>query len=934
MGAPITEAAQPRSDGKSGEVRGRGEYFLPRSVAQLGSETDHTQLPDFLSLCPVLVLRIAGLPALVATQLRPTEYSNLVNVYFQDAEATATNALDLCAALEAYCPNLRDTKLIHALINAKRQLFNMRMPRAVDITAISHHLPAGLRERLERSVGDIARLAEHRIKILNLHSAAVEQSEKALDALAMGPCIQDVISLYAPTLYSKVLRLIEVSSAPISRKEARAIRGAVLNYILRGALKSSPQSLLGWTSVAMLTGANGADPRQLVDLGDGSINIQTRLRHAPIRHLFQAMLHNGSDLGQGALLKLNPTLTRDEQGWSWSKILYNEVPSDRVFGVNDAKVKVTNRPIIELLVDAFNPSGPGVPKRLGELVHDLQNKLSQSSRLSVNRSLGQCIAQELLVPAMDVGAQEDILLWGRKAAAMLHTDLAMEVSEILDQLDAALGALDHQPTNQRPRFYADIMQSFGQLAKVANSTTDVSLYEPLVHDDCRLKIPNISIDLNALAQPLKDLAAFVRILPIIEAVDGRPKPSAVLTSAFLKKYGRDGVCEDVKSFLRSIPRSDLIEAPPHIDIDDSEEMLRNQGADFISSLARLAQSESEIRLDPSELGDVFIRMPRCFRARSRSHCLHLQFFPPNPDGRCVVVNQIFPGNARMISRFLTGADLQAVSAIREYLTSGAQKVMPVAVPGVFGFNANLHTRLADAEFDLSPFEHDHPNVPRLTLDNLRLHFDPLTNRVVLTTGNGVRLSPQYFGLLVPQRLPHEHQLLDAVGDNSAGVVTLSRLVGEKMTPNRDGVICIPRISIGSSILGRAALVAPASAFPTPNIDDAKFFFELQTWRRKCGLPSEVYYQRLRDRNPAKVFSANGESKLSVFAKQPWKSAKPMYLDFGNPLCVRAFQQNLAKRSEPVLIAEALPTPGMAVAKVGGEAHILEIAVDLKCEGRI
>ncbi len=97
-----------------------------------------------------------------------------------------------------------------------------------------------------------------------------------------------------------------------------------------------------------------------------------------------------------------------------------------------------------------------------------------------------------------------------------------------------------------------------------------------------------------------------------------------------------------------------------------------------------------------------------------------------------MINHLYGGFAQYASRFLryfpAGDQVRVAEAVRGWFP--ADELLVQQRP-VFGFNANLHPRIADADLDLDIELDDRPG-PTIRIEDLRLRHDPATDRLRLT----------------------------------------------------------------------------------------------------------------------------------------------------------------------------------------------------------
>ena len=317
----------------------------------------------------------------------------------------------------------------------------------------------------------------------------------------------------------------------------------------------------------------------------------------------------------------------------------------------------------------------------------------------------------------------------------------------------------------------------------------------------------------------------------------------------------------------------------------------------------------------------YAALPQALRRRSRSHCINAQLLCGSNDDR-LMINAIYAGNTRIMSRFI--ADDPGHSAeTRAYLgrLAGGQYA---AIPGVFGFNVNLHLPLADLELGLPLRTGDFGDSAIVPLNELRIVYDESEARIILVNAEGEKIEPFYFGMLNPRGLPALHRMLDwmsGAADNLLSVWAGLSSFGAEGTAE---LVVQPRITMGRLVLTRSAHIAPISSMPDSRNDEYRFFVEFQEFCSRWGIPRETFFRF----HGGEVIDSGNEGKRQRAPK--WR--KPMHLDAHNPVAVRTLQRALRRHEGGVEFAEALPAPDAGRVTVNGGKHVSELTFEIGLVG--
>ena len=103
-----------------------------------------------------------------------------------------------------------------------------------------------------------------------------------------------------------------------------------------------------------------------------------------------------------------------------------------------------------------------------------------------------------------------------------------------------------------------------------------------------------------------------------------------------------------------------------------------------------------------------------------------------------MINAIYPGNTRIMSRFIAD-DPGQMAETRAYLgrLAGGEYA---AIPGVFGFNVNLHPPLANMELGLPLRNEDFSSSSIVPLSELKIIYHEREARIILVNAEGEKSS--------------------------------------------------------------------------------------------------------------------------------------------------------------------------------------------------
>ena len=99
--------------------------------------------------------------------------------------------------------------------------------------------------------------------------------------------------------------------------------------------------------------------------------------------------------------------------------------------------------------------------------------------------------------------------------------------------------------------YRRLEETFGALAEAAGSPFTIETVRPIVHEDCKVTAPSLSLPPNELGRAREDLPGLLQLLPLLR---GYGWPQFWLTARFLDEFGPAGRCDDPEAFLLAAER--------------------------------------------------------------------------------------------------------------------------------------------------------------------------------------------------------------------------------------------------------------------------------------------------------------------------------------------------------------------------------------------
>lgn len=859
---------------------------------------------------PHFVLRVGGEPVAAVQSLRSGSAAAAQDRLRDARRQVALDAEGVCAGLEATVAGTDDRMLVRRLIQLKRDLFNTRLPSPSLVGGLASCLDDELRGRvadLVRAIGSLRALENAHV---SSYEADLETEAAALRRAAALPNLRAALRASSPSLHRAICKVED--GAELRRKDRTNLYLGLSGFLTRSTLKTSPKSSL--TLVALGTWDEGGAADVALTLDDIVIRRDVRLRDSVVERAVRPVLATAALLAPHAIVIANPTIRIVDEQVEWQRIAWSEPPDSQTFGIAATTNRVRLTSGLLAIVDDLASSNRSWT--LGAYSGHLRDHFNLRSDDRIAALLDRLMSLDLLVLRDGVPAQGDPLAWARSVSASLRPPLADVVTARVDRLDAAQRAM---ATPDAPADAAEaIERALDDLAAATTAPVRAEQLRPVYHEDCIIASPAIRLRSDAIGELRPDLVDLLMLLPLLR---GFGWAGAWLTRHFVARFGVGGRCDDPVDFLAATaelmvsPGADASALPPWQtgSVPDAADAVALDAisANFADALRDHNSGSDAWTIPASLIHRFYARIPATYRRRARSHCINGQFLAGDGAGR-LVVNAVYPGNARMTSRFLEQGDV--VSAYIARLMPGR----PVAIPGVFGFNANRHPRLCDAEVAISPYPTDFADTQVFPIDACRLRHDPRRNQLVLEDANGGRLSPFYFGILNSWALPPVHRVLDWTNGGSDLPFSIGSGVFARERPSaRPPIYARPRLTLGKLVLARRMHLVAVDALPHPTLADAAFHAALREVWHAHDLPAQAFFQ-----------ASNAHQHRIEGDTRPAKTRKPMYLDTDSVWLVKAFQRALRTLRGNVSITEVLPVPGDTPVMIAGAAHTTEMTIEL------
>ncbi|WP_437648267.1 lantibiotic dehydratase [Sorangium sp. So ce362] len=838
-----------------------------------------------LQIAPWGALRVAGMPADALAGLRLRE-SPAVERELAAAELELAAArAEAAATLFDVVHRCEDEALRRAALEAKRRLFNGKAVAAGALEGARTAPPEGARAALALVGARAARCAALEERYEATFAAEwIAASERFRQALGSSRLLGGIL-LSSADHFTTAKKLAEIpGGAPLT--SAQQIREATIaRYVFRATARTTP--FAGFAGVALLD--LSASPA-------GASDAPRAPGEARWRSLPQLALARAGELVARAM-------SSDPAAHAHAR----------------ARLPLRMNPLRRFAAGAapsvvFSRAGSGELMSLGwtpavaRLVEGAEGRtLEDAARALASDDADERACRDVLEQLIEAGMLEPVSVpMGPTPAALCAA------ADALGEIGCAGAPDELRSVARRLEGYAtaDVEARARLAAELGRGRGRSSVLEDVMVDGAfgaELPVP-----CGALAAALDPVVRFVRA-SACGAAHRR------LCAAFVERFGRDGVCDDVGGFVTEI-------------LEDPRRVARIRGA---SEPIRWIDAELG-RVAAAATGDVVRLDPGLFEGLAApdapsSMALFLQIAPPCPrDGGepRVVLNGAQAGRAKYLSRYLADAAGRAPEALEAIRRRLAQEdgPLPVELSPTLGLNFQVHPRLTAWSLEL-PWEPGAPGDKVLPLRDLSLRFDAAAVELRLGSRRlGREIEPIHLGFLRDAALPDPHFLLralsprlrdDTVAERADLYNVLDRLDlarGAALAPRR------PRLTVGRVVVERARWAIPVSAVPRkePKQPYASYFRAIARLRREREIPSRGFARYVGQDAAGCGFTETN-----------------LYVDWESPFTLIGLARLLGApgdgRRGYLVFTELLPEPEASWLCLGGRPHAAELLVEIDGE---
>ena len=762
-------------------------------------------------VAPYAVVRFNLLPmtSLAGTAADATEAAfGRIRELGDQADVIGAGLADALTALVPAAPDAARRELL----KLRRDLHNGRRPGPGTLAATRPLLADADADRLSRWLEADACATAALAELADGHDAALTAERRRLYDLCAQPDFQAAVAMTSGSLWQGAAGAARDDPAAPAKRTRKSEPG-LLKYALRALAKTSPFSR--YTAVAIGWWQDGGGQR--FDVQADAVTSYIEPGHLAIRRLLRVAAGHQDSLRRCTYRVARAARVEGDRLAFEVDVDLNVDPV-RVDSLSQQEVTMPAHPAVAGLVAAVREAGEPLP--YDRLVAMAAGGDPAPERLARAQAfVDKLITLHLLVPSDDVPEQTgDILGRARQALIQLGSAPAVAAAQDLATTPVPLAELATAPPERRLALLDGLRRSVHS----AYRRFDAEPVDLTVFEDAAASKP-VSLDATAWRPALTDLA---ELGPLLRLYDNHDLLRALFVREFVARYGPGGSTGNVYGFARLVP--DLVVEGTRLDPADTSLpadvrallRLRVQVEAVVDAAvvdaAVDAAGDGSVQL-PSSALSLASQVPASLQSSLASYGCFVQGVPAADGTVSAVINHLYGGFAQYASRFLryfpAGDQVRIAEAVRGWFP--AEELLVQQRP-VFGFNANLHPRIADADLDLDIELDDRPG-PTIRIEDLRLRHDQATDRLRLVqaaTGRPVEVI--YLGFLVPYALPYHLALLFLL--SACGQVSFSprrRADQRQLMTGVTGVRAYPRLRHGRVVLERARWYVPAAEFPVP-----------------------------------------------------------------------------------------------------------------------
>ena len=923
-------------------------------LAQSPVSADENEL-----LTPRFLLRVGGLPFELLNDLRFEQ----TNQWLQEVlaleehlkgEKDAVVAI-MHQAVERYKEEVHTRR---AIINCKREIFNVTLPRGVaQARTIETLLEGEERVQLHAWLDGWEAYQQHLTSGAQVIEQETREKRQRLKHIFRTPDFRKGMLLASPVLSQAAEGYLAQDQEHLNR-EARTVERSLLEYLLRTCAKTSPFST--FTPVCLGTWENTrneAPPEIALEIASLEKLSFTRLNITILARLSAQVLASPAIRRALSVRITNGWRLRQQRvEYVRRKPIRDLINDQGAITIDRVEEHVLQLPYNGLLRQLLVYMGDGHEERFEAVIAYLSSSLQQGPGES--EALIEAYLQHLLrlgfliVPALQVNINDPRPLdaYSQKLLTIgtpRTTDLAKMLARVSRSVDNYAGA----GLEQRAVILTKIKQEVSQTQTILEIPELADFFMPrtLLYEDTILSPQRLAIQQGQWQEILSNLREFIDLFPLFEP---HALPRILMHGYFQTRYGRGAQSDDFFSFadaynsefVRTYNRNSSgisffdkqgdFKGLRNYFAQDEIEQLNQARQQAVASMKQAYQTlpaeQHELVLGEDFRRPIAAQMPK--KGSDLFSCFFFAQFARVRNEPLLVINQIYAGFTLMFSRFAhcftADQQLAIITTLRQTLAElqPAGAVFAELKGGYDATNLNLHPAVTvyelvcPGELSARPVEEQIPLEDLIVRDNLQ------TGRLELYSKRlGKTVIPVYLGFLQPAILPEIQQILLNFSYFTQAAVDLWK--GTQIAEPETMFVHYPRLRYKQLVLERETWKVHSSLVPQreKGQGEADFVLALARWRHRLHLPERVFVTILPG---VSQDVAEEGAKARPDPAMPFQSRKPLYLDFRNLFSLQLLE-GIARHPNVFLrFTEMLPEPEQLWFKHLDQRYVSEFGIEL------
>ncbi|MEL6528314.1 MAG: lantibiotic dehydratase [Pseudomonadota bacterium] len=887
-------------------------------------ELSSTKTEQALLHHPHIVLRLAALSfdttkALNSKGARDQLDSiQALEVLQSDAAQVACDLLEPVIGIDELDQDKR-----RQLLKAKRNLFNGKTSK-LDCDGWVADEFAPVAKAVRTADNAITGLTDAREAFETIFTSSNEQLSQALrEACRKEPDFLKAVAFSAP----KVVADLEAAAAnpkKFTGKRGRNLDSALFNYFTRATVKVSPLSF--FTPIRVGQWTDETDQHPVVD-GLPIVGVSEVSRRA-LDHVLATLARSLAFWGQSHPLMLNPTAEAADGHIDFKEMYAKGGSSGRTWGVYQPQQRLALNPRLFALVEHLKMAEKQ-GQTLQELFAALKGEPFPDDPNQFAGYIANAMRVGLIVPSIPVFEQEDVPAYLSKVLAQRIPDAAAILDRLVSETEA-YGAASH---TERGEASKSIHAAYGELCNAINAEIPNDPKSPLFYEDCQISGETTAVSTDYVGTALNDLHRYADLLPLL---DYNHIVQAVSAALFRQRYGDDArvvavdcvesIADEAQEIATRMTVLPLEEQEKQLaEICPTAAKLLEGKRIFFAEIQRRMEAGKDIVLDDAFVDRMLAYIPEVVRKRSTSYTVIGQTDDGGATGKRFVLNRWYSGHSMLMSRFLRHQSDDEIGEVRSYLDRLAGSGRPVEIPGVFGFNANIHPRFVDAELEIPGRRANYGSTEKVSVSTMEVGYDPELDRLAFYDAQGGKLSAMYFGFLNMMVLPNLYQVLGRMNLQGLVLDLWQDLLFAGLL-NTSELTLLPRVSFGESVISRRSWFSPARDLPDPQLDEAEYFKQMHAFFARLGDRKDYFVRLVALRDD--FFGSGDDDEVAMADTTDFK---PAYLSLDMPMTVASLRRRLRRRPRALLFQEVLPEIGTGGQEWNGAAHACEVQFEISRE---